>query len=67
MGDPACHMPSICLSCGRYLNRIEEIEQNCSHCRGRADSQPMYARASRMGSREAREDTVRQEEGFRAF
>lgn len=35
MGDPACHLSAVCLSCGRY---IEEAEVDiCPHCGAPAD------------------------------
>lgn len=30
MGDPACHLASVCLSCGRFLEEVELAE--CPHC-----------------------------------
>lgn len=34
MGDPACHLSSVCLSCGRF---VEEAEAVCPHCAAAVD------------------------------
>jgi uncharacterized glyoxalase superfamily protein PhnB len=43
MGDPACHLSSVCLACGRF---IEEAEATCPHCGAAVDgtaSRPLFA------------------------
>jgi catechol 2,3-dioxygenase-like lactoylglutathione lyase family enzyme len=43
MGDPACHLSSVCLACGRF---IEEAETVCPHCGAAVDgtgSRPLFA------------------------
>lgn len=67
MGDAACHMSSICLTCGRYFDEAGEIEGPCLHCGARGDVQSMSAQALLTDGREIRDDSVRQKEGPCAF
>lgn len=38
MGDPACHMTSICLSCGCFLETPRWEDQRCPHCGQEVDA-----------------------------
>jgi len=38
MGDPACHLSSVCISCGRFLEGAQQLA--CPHCGELLDGGP---------------------------
>ena len=47
MGDPACHLSSVCLSCGRFIESVDAAR--CPHCgeptdgtTDQANSEPLF-------------------------
>ena len=43
MGDPACHLSSVCLSCGRFVEEAEAVCPQCGAAVVGTGSRPLFA------------------------